>query len=201
MELRRVAVLVAVGVLAVFPPVVSGQVYKWVDEQGVVNYSQTPPKGARTTLLEDSGRVTVVPAPPKPPVGTGQTALENRVDRLERDLQDDRFRAQQLKTSREQQLQAWRERCRNEKWADCDDERALVARYNTDPRWGRGGSYPPFGLQPIPPVARPRPPIIVTPAPPPAPAPSPSAPAARLGSGGMSAGGLPPAGVKPQTSP
>ena len=39
-------VLLAASVLAVLTTTAQAQIYKWVDDKGVTNYSGTPPKGA-----------------------------------------------------------------------------------------------------------------------------------------------------------
>jgi len=55
---------VALGAALVFGPFAEAQVYKWVDDKGVVNYSSTPPeKRKRTKLDEDNGRVSTVQSP------------------------------------------------------------------------------------------------------------------------------------------
>lgn len=46
------------------------QVYKWVDEQGVTHFSETPPEGTRKAEvlnIEGRGPVTALPRPRPPP--------------------------------------------------------------------------------------------------------------------------------------
>ena len=55
---------VALGAALVFVPFAEAQVYKWVDDKGVVNYSSTRPEKRKSTKLdEDSGRVSTVQSP------------------------------------------------------------------------------------------------------------------------------------------
>jgi len=55
---------VALGAALVFGPFAEAQVYKWVDDKGVVNYSSTRPEKRKSTKLdEESGRVSTVQSP------------------------------------------------------------------------------------------------------------------------------------------
>src|SRR5262245_66449238 len=55
---------VALVAALAFGAFAEAQVYKWVDDKGVVNYSSTPPeKRKRTKLDEDNGRVSTVESP------------------------------------------------------------------------------------------------------------------------------------------
>ena len=55
---------VALGAALLFGPFAEAQVYKWVDDKGVVNYSSTPPEKRKSTKLdEDNGRVSTVQSP------------------------------------------------------------------------------------------------------------------------------------------
>src|SRR5215475_5492978 len=100
------------------------QVYKWIDEKGVVNYSGTPPEKHKSTKLdEENGRVSTVESYnyarnlPSP----RERALQDRVDRLEQEA------ARYLQ---------WREACIAQRRVDCDDpQRAL-----NEP----GYFYPPY---------------------------------------------------------
>ena len=88
-----------VGVLAAaaiaVPAAASADVYKWVDEKGGVTYGNVPPPGAKklTQLNEDNGRVSTVPGiPPEQLARLRQAELEARIQRLERELYEQRLR-------------------------------------------------------------------------------------------------------------
>src|SRR6267142_1247891 len=50
----RLALVLALVLSALAAPLAQAQTYKWVDERGVVNYSNTPPpKGAKAQPVED----------------------------------------------------------------------------------------------------------------------------------------------------
>jgi Domain of unknown function (DUF4124) len=67
--------------------------YKWVDEKGVTQYSETPPPGAKATRIE------IAPSPPAaaPKDDWKQRELESRQRRLQKDAeeQQDQARAAQ----------------------------------------------------------------------------------------------------------
>lgn len=149
-EARRVTagagwVLALAG--AAFAMSASAEVYKWTDERGVVNYTSTPPKSRTAQKLDvvEDNRLTVVPTSREELERAAITAQQLGRDRVQRENATERSRiaaqAQSQPSARGEVLRAWRERCINEKWADCDDERALFARYNTDPRYGGGYAY------------------------------------------------------------
>ena len=86
--------LVAAAAIAV-PAAASAGIYKWVDEKGGVTYGNVPPSGAKkvTQLDEDNGRVSTVPGiPPEQLARQRQLELEARVQRLERELYEQRLR-------------------------------------------------------------------------------------------------------------
>jgi hypothetical protein len=72
-------------------PAVPAEIYRWVDEKGMVNYGAKPPEGAKKVKQLDQDAVTVstVPAPPPPSAQRQrqrELALEARIERLEREL-------------------------------------------------------------------------------------------------------------------
>lgn len=76
------------------------QIYKWVDGSGTTHYSDKAPPGAKK-LDTKSDRVSVYTAPemPKAPAQPGaaaSAALNDRVDRLERQLTAERLARQQV---------------------------------------------------------------------------------------------------------
>lgn len=139
------AVLLAAGCLGSIATD-AAEIYKWKDEKGVVHYSNTPPpKDANASVLDESkGKVSVVPAY-KAPDGAAKSdaALQDRVRRLERDLERERQSQSAASQSQSDAYARWREECLAQRRSDCDDPNAAVA-----PVYGEGGYY-------YPPVVRP----------------------------------------------
>jgi hypothetical protein len=77
-------------------PALAAQVYKWVDEHGLVHYGdKPPPRNKGSQLLEEgAGSVSVVPGIPKDELDRMRRQSEQqRVQRLERELEDLRAQA------------------------------------------------------------------------------------------------------------
>jgi hypothetical protein len=76
------------------------QIYKWVDESGTTHYSDSAPAGATKKPATVADRVSVytpdAPAPRAQPVVVASSALSERVDSLERQLQYERLARQQV---------------------------------------------------------------------------------------------------------
>lgn len=73
----------------------SAELYKWVDEKGVVNYGDKPPAAARNVraLDDTNARLSVVPGlPPETMQRERERAAESRVEQLERQLQESQAR-------------------------------------------------------------------------------------------------------------
>jgi hypothetical protein len=104
------------------------QVYKWVDDKGVVNYSSEAPAGRNSTLLDPkSARVSVYStdeAPkraPRPAAGVDVRTLSEKIDRLERKLDAERYARQGLADAQAQiASDAWYEQCLRDRRVDCD---------------------------------------------------------------------------------
>ena len=126
------------------------QVYKWVDDKGVVNYSSSPPpKGKGVVKLdEDNGRVTTIPAPEMrrgDPAAAADPALRRRVDQLEREAAAQRQTAAQQEAAAAETHRRWVEQCRADRRVDCDDPSRGAY---VDP--GYGYAYPPAYVRPRP---------------------------------------------------
>ena len=81
---------------AALPWTAHAVLYKWVDEQGVVNYGDTPPAGAKKPkqLDEAASSLSVVPGLSKEEMAQFREGLaQARVDRLEREIEELRARA------------------------------------------------------------------------------------------------------------
>lgn len=130
------------------------QVYKWVDEKGVVNYSSTPPPtgGPAVMVDESKGRVTTVPAPEvqRDAAATGDPALRRRVEQLEQEAAAQRQMAAQQDAAAAEAYRRWRAQCLADRRVDCDDP----YRGSLDYRYEYGYAYPPLVR---PPIARPVP--------------------------------------------
>jgi hypothetical protein len=90
----RLPLLIALGALLAAPA--SAQVYKWVDERGVTNYSNSPPPAtaAKREVVVDK---TDYPPPAAAPERSIDQRLADRVAQLERELaveRDARYRDQ-----------------------------------------------------------------------------------------------------------
>jgi hypothetical protein len=104
----------------------SAQVYKWVDDRGVVNYSNDAPANRNPTVLDPkSARVSTYSTEDTPKRASGtltttsESALSEKIDRLERKLDAERYarladaQAQTVADSRYDQ-------CLRDRRVDCD---------------------------------------------------------------------------------
>ena len=105
------------------------QVYKWVDENGMTNYSGNPPIDVKagTKLGTVAEKITVY-TPDKALVQAMQarsqrtdTVLSDRIDRLERQLLAERQARQSAAAVQAGGAQAGYERCLSERRLDCDN--------------------------------------------------------------------------------
>lgn len=124
----------------------AAEIYKWKDEKGIVHYSNTPPpKGADASVLDESkGKVSVVPGykpPDRAPAAGGDPALQDRVRRLERELDQERQSQSAASQNQSDAYEQWRTDCLAQRRTDCDDPNA--------------GVTPVYGGYPAPPVVRP----------------------------------------------
>lgn len=87
--------LCLVGILATAafaaPLVARAEIYRWVDEKGVINYSNKRPAGVKKVERFEETLVDTVPAIPKEELARQrELALEARIERLERELYEAR---------------------------------------------------------------------------------------------------------------
>ena len=91
-----------VMVLAAASVPAHAQIYKWVDASGKTHYSDTAPAGGKQTATV-ADRVSVytpdAPAARAEPVVVANSALSERVDNLERQLQYERLARQQVEVA------------------------------------------------------------------------------------------------------
>jgi hypothetical protein len=142
------ALVAAVFISAISMGATGAEIFKWKDEKGVVHYSNSPPpKGTEATVLDESkSNVSVVPGY-KPPDGAtvpgSDPALQDRVRRLERELDQERQSQSAAAQSQADAYAKWRAECLAQRGTDCDDPNAAGT-----PIYG---GYP----YPGPPVVRP----------------------------------------------
>jgi hypothetical protein len=142
----RVPLLAALVSAVMLAGVAHAQVYKWVDDKGVVNYSNSPPPKGKGVVKLDEDRVTTIHAPEArrdESAAAADPALRRRVDELEREAASQRQSAAQQEAAAAGAQRRWIEQCRAERRVDCDDPGRGDA---IDP--GYGYAYPPaFGGQ------------------------------------------------------
>jgi len=118
--------LASLAALIVLAPAAHAEIYKWVDDKGVVNYSNTPPPANRKSvkLDEEQGRVSTIEAYDYSRSGAPrrEQALQERVARLEQELL---ARGRQVAAldaaAAAEAYRAWREQCFAQRRVDCDD--------------------------------------------------------------------------------
>jgi len=103
------------------------QVYKWVDERGVVNYSNEAPTNRNSTLLDPkSVRVSTYATDDAPkraataPASTSESVLSEKIDRLERKLDAERYARGLSDVQMQTAANAQYERCVRDRRVDCD---------------------------------------------------------------------------------
>lgn len=120
------------------------QVYKWVDERGVVNYSSDPPANRTSTMLDpksvrvstytsdDAQRRTATTLP-----SASESALSEKIDRLERKLDAERYARQSLMGGQIQAAADSRyDQCVRDRRVDCDYAGADPYYYDYAPYYG-----------------------------------------------------------------
>ena len=107
----------------------SAQMYKWVDENGVTNYSGNPPASAKAAKKFETVVDRISVYTPQKPVsrtpGTGPQRIEGllsgRIDSLERQLEAERQARLYAATAEARTFQAAYDRCAAERRVDCGD--------------------------------------------------------------------------------
>lgn len=105
----------------------SAEVYRWVDEHGVVNYGSRPPAGSKAKQVDaDAAPLSVVPAPPKPasvaPGVAEQAALRARVRSLEAQAEEERRQRALLQAAESERLAQARADCEAQRRLNCDSD-------------------------------------------------------------------------------
>jgi hypothetical protein len=109
--------------------VANAEVYKWVDKNGVTNYSAEPPKDAKAARKVDvvEDRISVYP-PDAAVIATSGAASSSKADRavadkidsLQRQLDAERLARQNAAAAEQKAAQAAHDRCVAERRVDCD---------------------------------------------------------------------------------
>ena len=134
--------LAAAGITSALPAT-AADIFKWVDENGLTHYSDAAPDDQKAEKMPPGlSMLTVVPAaefvrPQSPAISVPQRSTEYR-------QVDTPAVHRPIIVAEESRLLEWRAQCVAERWVDCDDRRALYARYGTMADWGyvpRGGQF------------------------------------------------------------
>lgn len=118
-RIRILALLLAAA------PLAHGEVYKWVDEKGVVNYGGTPPPGsAAKALPSHDSRLTVVPAPPPPSIkpAPSPSTTDKRVEELEKALAEEKAARHDRESRELERLKSAIADCEANKGIDCEGD-------------------------------------------------------------------------------
>ena len=139
--LRTVFVVLAFAAPFTTPLAQAGQVYKWTDDRGVVNYSTTPPSARKSTPVDVAPAATAVGEARS----TGEAeywrarsqreaASELTLERVRRETEELRqvklrqeIVAAETAAREKSAAQLARDQCRSERRVDCDSNRAGVA--------------------------------------------------------------------------
>lgn len=124
----RTAIYIAVAAtfLALSSDSARADIYKWVDEKGVVNYGAEPPAGRKVQKLDTRAPAVSIVATDPGDAGTllRDQSLRQRVARLEQELDDERrtraIASQSESNAERARLGQLREACDRERRVDCD---------------------------------------------------------------------------------
>jgi len=133
--------LASILALAAWPAL--AQVYKWVDEKGVVNYSneaptdrkatQLDPKAARVSIIgtDDSTKRTAMTQP-----SANERVLAEKIDRLERKLDQERYARSVSEAQAQTAADSWYQQCLRDRRVDCDYAGMDPYQYGYGPYYG-----------------------------------------------------------------
>ena len=124
MNRLALARILATLTAAVLASPAGAEIYKWVDDKGVVNYSNTPPGNRKSVKLdEEQGRVSTIEAYDYSRGGASkrEQALQERVARLEQEVARGRQTAALDAAAAAEAYRVWREQCIAQRRVDCDD--------------------------------------------------------------------------------
>ena len=84
-------------------PAATGQIYKWVDENGRTQYSETPPPGVKATRVETGAAGSAPVAPARTP-DWKQQEIDSRKRRIEQEQKDDAAKRQSIAAGNREEL-------------------------------------------------------------------------------------------------
>lgn len=125
-QFSALILLLMVGVCSTFAATQAwAQIYKWVDDGGVVNYSSQLPANRKAKELDPSAITVSVYEAPKPGQGAAATrsevaSLGNKIDGLERQLEAERQARQYATDADARALQAAYDQCVAQRGVDCN---------------------------------------------------------------------------------
>ncbi|TMG73490.1 MAG: DUF4124 domain-containing protein, partial [Betaproteobacteria bacterium] len=103
------------------------QVYKWVDDKGVVNYSSQPPSDRKSALLDPNSVSVSTYTPVETATRTAEAVasareqmLTERIAGLERQLDAERYQRQSLADAQATAPEQRHEQCLRDRRVDCD---------------------------------------------------------------------------------
>jgi hypothetical protein len=107
--------------LAAAASAAQGQVYRWTDDRGIVNYSNKPPPAGvpSVTVAEPEPPLASAPEPQRSP--TANSELRERVDTLERELAVERSARQLTAQADDDRRRRAKEECERQRRVDCDE--------------------------------------------------------------------------------
>ena len=130
-----------VSVLSFLAGPALAQVYKWVDEKGVVNYSNEAPADRKATQLDPkAARVSIIgtdDSTKRTGIAQGaanERALAEKIDRLERKLDEERYARSVSDAQAQTAADSWYQQCLRDRRVDCDYA-------GMDPYYGYGPNY------------------------------------------------------------
>jgi hypothetical protein len=103
------------------------QVYKWVDEKGVVNYSNEAPADRKATQLDPkAARVSTIGTDDSSKRGAtslasaSESVLSQKIDSLERKLDAERYARGVAEAQAQSAADSWYQQCLRDRRVDCD---------------------------------------------------------------------------------
>jgi hypothetical protein len=121
----RILLLIGGVCLTLFATTALAQIYKWVDERGVVNYSNQPPANRKAQELDTSAITLSIYEAPKPRQGSEATKAElaslgHKIDSLERQLEAEREARLYAAEADARAMQMVNDRCMANQGVDCN---------------------------------------------------------------------------------
>jgi uncharacterized protein DUF4124 len=154
----------AVAALLLVAAPAAAQVYKWVDDKGVVNYSNEAPPNRNSTVLDaKASRISVyTPDDALKRGGASEASLSEKIDRLERRLDAERYARQRAADQQTQVMDDRYDQCLRDRRVDCDYGDPYYAPYGPAIVMVRPSHFRsrPFVMRPLPPHKRMSRPVV-----------------------------------------